>query len=174
MKFEEKTISEKIMYKGNYLTMVNVEVKLPNGKISNKDVLKHPGACGVITITNEGKIMLIKQYRKAIEETIYEIPAGKLKIGEDPEKCAYRELEEETGYKADKLIYLGKIAISPGYCDEYLYLYKAVGLVKTETNFDEDEFIEIEYFNHDEVKGMIKNGMIKDAKTICAFTYLEI
>lgn len=174
MKFEEKTLSEKVVYSGSYLTMVNIELELPNGKISRKDILKHPGACGIIPITNDGRIMLIKQYRKAIEEAIYEIPAGKLEKGEDPKICAYRELEEETGYKADTLVYLGKIATVPGFCDEYLYLYKAIGLKETQTNFDEDEYIEIEYFTNEEVKGMIKNGMIKDAKTICAYMFLQL
>ena len=129
MNLYEKTLSEEIVYTGDYLTFTKVKVQLPDGNEANRDIIKHPGACGIIPFVDENHIILIRQFRKSIDKVIYEIPAGKLSSDESPENCAYRELEEETGYQASSLFHLGTVAIVPGYCDELLYIYKATNLL---------------------------------------------
>lgn len=172
MDFYEKTISERVIYKGNFMTYINVDVELPDGKIGNRDIIKHPGACAIIPFIDDERIILVNQFRKALDKNILEIPAGKLDKDEDPKICAIRELEEETGYKASEITYLGKIAMAPGFCDEIIYLYKATGLREGEKSLDEDEFTEVKIFNIKDVKTMIKNGEIIDSKTISSFMYL--
>ena len=172
MKFHEKTIKETHIYTGNYLEINNVEVELPNGKTSNRDIIKHPVACAIIPFLDKETILLVEQFRKPLEKTILEIPAGKLDKNEDPLNCAYRELEEETGYKADSITYLGSIATAPGFCDEIIHLYKAENLSLGTKCCDEDEFTSIKTFSLDEVKLMVKSGEIIDTKTISILAYL--
>ena len=172
MKFHEKTIKETHIYTGNYLEINNVEVELPNGKTSNRDIIKHPGACAIIPFLDKETVLLVEQFRKPLEKTILEIPAGKLDKNEDPLNCAYRELEEETGYKADSITYLGSIATATGFCDEIIHLYKAENLSLGTKCCDEDEFTSIKTFSLDEVKAMVKSGEIIDTKTISILAYL--
>ena len=172
MKLHENTIKETLIYKGNYLNLINVEVELPNGNKSNRDIIKHPGACAIIAFLNEESIILIEQFRKPLEKNILEIPAGKLNKNEDPMLCAHRELEEETGYKAKDMTYLGSIATAPGFCDEIIHLYKASNLYKGIKSCDEDELTNVKFFTLDEVKHMIKQGEIIDTKTISILAYL--
>ena len=172
MNFHEKTLNEKVIYQGNYLTFINIDVKLPNGKISNRDIIKHPGACAILPFLTDNKILLIEQFRKALEKNILEIPAGKISKNEDPLICAHRELEEETGYKAKEMTYLGSIATAPGFCDEIIHLYKATNLYKGTKSCDEDEFTDIKIFTLDEIKDMIRNGDIIDTKTISILSFL--
>ena len=159
MNLYEKTLSEEIVYTGDYLTFTKVKVQLPDGNEANRDIIKHPGACGIIPFVDENHIILIRQFRKSIDKVIYEIPAGKLSSDESPENCAYRELEEETGYQASSLFHLGTVAIVPGYCDELLYIYKATNLSlskKKKKHEDFDEFTEVQIFTLEEVKNMNK------------------
>ena len=123
MKFYETTVKETVIYNGNYLDLINVDVKLPDGNLSNRDIIKHPGACAIIPFLTDNQVILIEQFRKPLEKTILEIPAGKLDKNEEIINCAHRELEEETGYKAKEMIYLGSIATAPGFCDEIIHLY---------------------------------------------------
>ena len=115
---------------------------------------------------------MVEQFRKAIDEIILEIPAGKIEKGEDIKLCGIRELEEETGYRAKNFEYLGKIVTAPGFTDEYIYLYKATELYKGEVNRDEDEFINVKSYTIDDIKKMVKNGEVIDGKTIAALSYL--
>lgn len=172
MKFNEKTIKEKHIYTGNFLEILNIEVELPDGNKSNRDIVKHPGACAVIPFLDNETVLLVEQFRKPLEKTILEIPAGKLNKNEDPLKCAYRELEEETGYKAESMTYLGYIATAPGFCDEIIHLYKAENLSLGTKHCDEDEFTQIKTFSLKEVKSMVKEGKIIDTKTISILAYL--
>ena len=172
MKFYETTIKETEIYTGNYLNLMNVQVELPNGKLSNRDIIKHPGACAIIPFISENEIILVEQFRKPLERTLFEIPAGKLNKNESPITCAHRELEEETGYKAKDMIYLGKIATAPGFCDEIIHLFKATNLYDGTKSCDEDEFTDIKRFTLDEMKLMIKKGEIIDTKTISILSYL--
>lgn len=172
MDLYEKTISEKVIHKANFMTYINVDVELPNGKIGNRDIVRHPGASAIIPFIDDDKIILVNQFRKALDRNLLEIPAGKLDKGEDPKLCAIRELVEETGYKAEEVTYLGTIATAPGFCDELIYLYKGTGLSKGEKSLDDDEFTEVKVFTLEEIKEMIKSGEIIDTKTISSFMYL--
>jgi ADP-ribose pyrophosphatase len=170
MDFTEKTLNVKKIYEGRILDLEEVEVLLPDGKSSKREIVRHNGAVAIIAYKDEDTVLFVEQYRKAVEKVLLEIPAGKIEKGEDVLLCATRELEEETGYKSDRLTYLGKIVASPGFCDEYIHIYKAEDLYPgDETLGDEDEFIGLREIKVKDVKGMIKDGSIEDAKTICAF-----
>jgi ADP-ribose pyrophosphatase len=170
MDFTEKTLNVKKIYEGRILDLEEVEVLLPDGKSSKREIVRHNGAVAIIAYKDKDTVLFVEQYRKAVEKVLLEIPAGKIEKGEDVLLCATRELEEETGYKSDRLTYLGKIVASPGFCDEYIHIYKAEDLYPgDETLGDEDEFIGLREIKVKDVKGMIKDGSIEDAKTICAF-----
>lgn len=174
MNLEEKTIKEDLKYEGSFIKVVKQEVKLPDGNTSVRDIVRHPGGVAVVAILDDDRILLVEQYRKPIERATLELPAGKRENGEDSKVCGIRELEEETGLKAEKFELLGKIATSPGFCDEYIYIYKAEGLYKGQVNRDDDEFINVKKIKIKEFKEMIKSGEITDAKTVAALSYLEI
>ena len=137
-----------------------------NKRKSYREIIKHNGGVCVLAVI-DNKIILEKQYRYAYDEILYELPAGKLEEGEIPEVAAKRELLEETGYEANKLIDYGVMYPTCGYSNEKIYLYVADGLSKKQRNLDEDEVIDIEYLEIDKVLDMISQGIIKDAKTIC-------
>ncbi|MCK1998017.1 NUDIX hydrolase [Psychrobacillus psychrodurans] len=174
-KFEEKTIQSEVKYKGRIISLQIDEVELPNGKTSNREIVKHPGAVAVIAVTKDMKIILVEQYRKALERSIIEIPAGKIEIDEVPEITALRELEEETGYTTDKLQYIQSFATSPGFADEIIHLYFAENIEKLEqpVGLDEDEFVELLHVSLSEMEEMVKKQQIYDAKTAFAYIWLK-
>ena len=172
MNIDEKILKEKLIYKGSFLDILNVDVKLPNGKSYSRDVVRHPGATAIIAFLDDENIILVEQFRLPLNKKILEIPAGKINKNEDIKECAKRELQEETGYIAGNLEYLGCIATAPGFCDEIIYLYKATNLTLGSKNEDEDEFTNVKIMNINKVKEMIKKGEIIDGKTISVFTYL--
>mgnify|MGYP001006775282 CR=1 FL=1 len=178
MEFEEKTLSRKEIYKGPIFQLVQDQVELPSGKgTAQRDLIFHNGAVCVLAVTPENKIVLVKQYRKAIEKVSYEIPAGKLEIGEnaDPEAAALRELEEEAAYTG-KLSLLYDFYSAIGFCNERLKLYLASDLTKVENPRpqDEDETLELLEVSLDQAKELIQSGDICDAKTIMAIQYWEL
>lgn len=173
MDLYEKTISEEYKYKGKTINLKVAEVQLPNGKVATREIVEHPGAVAVIPILDNGNVILVEQFRKALDEVILEFPAGKLHKNEELESCAIRELEEETGYRANNMEFLGKLAMAPGFADEIIYVYRATGLYKGKTNWDEDEFINIKNLSMDEIKSLIKEGKIYDAKTVAAMWMLS-
>jgi ADP-ribose pyrophosphatase len=166
----EKKIDGEVLYDGKIIRVERDTVLCPNGKSAFREVVRHNGGAAILCITKDDKVLLERQFRYPYIEVIYEIPAGKLEKGEDPYQAALREFEEETGNKAESLEHLIDIYPTCGYSSEIIYLYLAKDFVKTETNFDEDEVIESEFIPLDEVKAMIKDGRIKDAKTICALS----
>ena len=175
-KFEEKTIQSKQIFKGKVISLKVDDVLLPNGKESKREIVNHPGAVAVIAITDDGKLILVEQYRKALERSIIEIPAGKLEPGEAPEVTARRELEEETGYGCHKLSYLQSFATSPGFADEVIHLFVAEQLFKIEekAELDEDEFVELMQTSVEEAEEMVKDGRIYDAKTAFAVLWMKL
>ena len=165
-KFVEKHIDTKEVYIGKMLRYQIDDVLLPNGEKATRDVVKHPGAVAIVAVDDKGNFVFIRQYRYAIDEIIYEIPAGKLSPGEAPLKCAKRELKEETGFTAGKWKKLGSIYTLPGFCDEIIHVYQASELKKGDTDFDEDEVIETIFLSEKKVLEMIKKGRINDGKTL--------
>lgn len=169
----EPTISSKTVYDGKIIK-VNVDtVRLPNGNEGIREIVHHQGAVGVLAITPENKIVLVKQFRKALEQTILEIPAGKLEKNEQPIECAIRELKEETGYIASNITQIARFYTSPGFANELIYLYEARGLIKGEIALDFDEFVELEEFTLQEVMDLINDGKIIDAKTLVSIYYWQ-
>lgn len=175
MDLYEKTLSEESIFKCSFMELVKQKVKLPDGNEAERDIVKHSNGVCVIAFNEKGNILMVEQFRKPFNRVFLELPAGKVDKEEILEKAALRELKEETGYLANKITYLGQIAPSPGFCDEVVYLYKAHELKKGETNFDHDEFLNLNEYSLEEVKNMIIEGKITDAKTIaCLFFYENI
>jgi ADP-ribose pyrophosphatase len=170
MKLMEQEISKELIFKGKILNLEKYNVKLPNGNISTREVVDHPGAVAVLPIDEEGYIYFVKQYRFPIREVLIEIPAGKFDSpNEDPLECGKRELEEETGLMAKEWIYLGYIYTTPGFSNEKIHLYAAKELHNVGSKPDDDEFVEVVKIYSDNVEQMIKTGEIIDSKSICAF-----
>ncbi len=167
MEYIEKTVAKKYIYKGKILTLRCDDALLPNGKPCKREIIEHGGGAGVLYV-EEGKVLLVRQYRYAYVESLYEIPAGKIDNGEDPVRTAARELKEEAGLIAKELRLLHLAYPTPGYTNEKLYIYEATEVEKSVAQLDEGEFLETLYIPLDEVKDMLKRGEIKDAKTIIA------
>jgi ADP-ribose pyrophosphatase len=165
---KEKTLGSKTIYEGRVINLTIQTVELPNGKQATREVVLHPGAVTVLAITDEDKILLVRQYRKAPDRVMLETPAGKLEKGEDPLDAAKRELEEETGYTATEIKPLGTYYTSPGFANELMYAYVATGLKKTGQNLDEDEFLDVHEVSAEEAEQLIADGEICDAKTLTA------
>lgn len=170
----EKTIASESIFSGRVIDLVVEDVVLPDGNKSKREIVRHPGAVCVIPVTEEGKIVLIRQYRKPLDRIIVEIPAGKLEQGEDPLVCAKRELEEETAYTTNHLEHVISFYTSPGFADELVHVYYTNQLLKGEAKLDEDEFLEVIEVTLEEAIKMVENQEIYDAKTAYAIQYLQI
>lgn len=170
-----KRIKRKELYTGKIFTVAEDTIQFPNGSTTKWDVLLHDGAAAVVPVTEDGKIILVEQYRCVADQMILEIPAGKLDGGEDPALCAARELEEETGYKASEIEPLGSIYSAVGFSDEEVKVFVARGLAEGRMNLDEDEYVNVKKYPLDTVVNMIMSGQIKDSKTISAiFMFKEL
>ena len=172
-KLKESRISTKIVYKGDFLDVRKDEVMLPDGRTSTREWIKHPGAVCIIPVLSNGDIGLIRQYRYPVQQEMIELPAGKLDKNELPEACAVRELEEEIGYRAEKLTFLTNIHPAIGFADEVMGLYLADSLIKTSSNQDEDEFLELIPTSLEEAVKMVWNGAITDVKTIIGILWAK-
>lgn len=170
----EKTISSKRIHEGKVLNLRVDEVLLPNDNISVREIVEHNGAVAIVAVTNDNKILLVRQYRKAVEKVLIEIPAGKLEKGESPYVCAERELIEETGYRPNQLEEVMEIITSPGFCTEKIHLFIARDLVADYLESDEDEFIDLIALELDEALEKIANGEIVDSKTIIGLFYYRL
>lgn len=166
MVFEEKTMKSDKIYEGKILNLRIDTVELPDKKYSKREIVEHPGGVGVIAIDKDGSIVLVKQYRKALEDFSLEIPAGKLEVNEEPRETAIRELKEETGLVASKLSYIMEFYTSPGYCNEKIYLFLAEDLKEVDSQPDEGEFIEKVNITMNQLMKKINRGEILDSKTI--------
>lgn len=176
--FEEKTISRQEIFHGKIIDVALDEVQLPDGGTAQRELVFHPGGVGVLALTPENKIVLVKQFRKPLEQVILEIPAGKIDPGEGhhPEETGGRELEEETGYRAESLEHLASMYLSPGFANELLHVYHAKNIKKVENPLtqDEDEVLEVYEYTLEEAKNAIQEKTICDAKTIFAIQYWEL
>lgn len=173
---KEKTLHSEKLFSGRIIDLYLEDVELPNGNTSKREIIKHPGAVAVIAVTEENKIIMVRQYRKAMERIMVEIPAGKLEKGEEPIVTAKRELQEETGYTCDELEPLISFYTSPGFADELVHLFIAKGLRKDteEHHLDEDEFVDLLEVSLDEALDLIEKKEIYDAKTAYAVQYLQM
>lgn len=173
--FTEKTLKSNKIFDGKIISLQVDDVELPNGEKSKRELVKHPGAVAIIPMTADGKIIFVKQYRKPLEKTLLEIPAGKIEPNEAKEMTAMRELEEETGYTAKQLEYVTSFYTSPGFADELIHLYYTDELTELEEKVagDEDEFIEIVPLTLEEANNYAKEQKIQDAKTAYALLYLK-
>lgn len=174
--FEEKTISKQHIFQGKIISLEVDDVELPDGIKAKREIIKHPGAVAILAITEDKKIVFVKQYRKPIEQPLIEIPAGKIEPNEAPEITARRELEEETGFTTENLQYLTSFYTSPGFANEIIHLYFTDNLLKLNESVpgDEDENIELMYLTLGEIKGLFQSNQANDAKTMLAIQQLEL
>ncbi|MBW8352132.1 NUDIX hydrolase [Bacillus sp. IITD106] len=175
-KFEEKTIHSQEIFSGKIIRLQVDDVELPDGKTAKREIVKHPGAVAVIAINDDNKIIMVEQYRKPLERSLLEIPAGKLEYGEEPLVTAERELEEETGYAAGKMEHLISFYTSPGFADELIHLYLATDLKRIDNPKigDEDEFVELHAITLQDAIQCVNDKRIYDAKTAYAVLYLQL
>ena len=167
MRLTEKQISTQLKYDGKILRLHLDEVRLPDGTIGKREYVTHSGGSAVLFL-KEGCVALVRQYRYAYGKEIYEIPAGKLNAGEEPVKAALRELEEETGYRAEKALRMLEIYPSPGYTNEVIHIYFVKDAEFVGEKPDDDEFLSCEFMPLDNVLRLIESGEICDAKTVAA------
>ena len=169
-----KVKKSEIVFKGHVFDIKVDQIEYNSGNEDRREVILHNGGAVVLPVTNDGKIVLVKQYRYPFDEFMYELPAGKLEKNEDPMECATRELTEETGYASDKVSFLGKIYTSPGFCDEILHIYLAENLVSGDHDREEGEDgMEVYELTIDEIDKMMAEGKIVDGKTISGLYFYK-
>ena len=166
MNFDIK--KSEILFRGKVFDLQVDQIQYNSGNLGVREVALHPGGAVVVPIKDDGKIIMIRQYRYPLKKMLLELPAGKLEPDEDPFVCAVRELEEETGYKSDNVTKLGVIYTTPGFCTEALHIYLAKDLMPGEHNREEGEYgMEIHEYTLNEIDELIRSGELRDAKSIC-------
>jgi len=161
-----KTLQKREIYRGKVFSLIEQHVALPNGTLTKVETIRHPGAAAVVPMLDKSHIVLIRQYRYAVGNWIWEIPAGTLFPEEDPKDCAQRELGEETAYEAGYIEKIGEVFPAPGYSDDRIHIFLATDLKEKSQHLEEDEVLEVREFTIVKVLDMIKTGEIRDAKTI--------
>ena len=165
----QKLINSKIEYSGETISLRSDLIELNSGIQIKRNIVEHPGSVVIIPQTKEGNILMVSQWRHAIQDHLIELPAGHIDSGETPEDAAYRELQEEIGFKPGKLISLSKIWVAPGWCNEKIHSYIALDLIVSKLKPDNDENITVLEFEASKIYQMIKDGEIVDSKTIATF-----
>ncbi|HEV8240838.1 MAG TPA: NUDIX hydrolase [Thermoanaerobaculia bacterium] len=163
-----RTLESRVRYEGRTVEVRSERVELPNGHQVELDVVHHPGAAAVVALDGDGSLLMVRQYRHTVGGWLLEVPAGKLSAGEDPASCARRELEEEAGVRAATLRELGSIFVSPGFCDERIWLFLATDLVPTEQRLEADEVLAVERVPLAEAERRALDGELVDAKSTVA------
>lgn len=163
-----KRLNRELIHKGHIIDVYTDTMEVPNGNTAKWDFISHKGAAAIVPVNKEGKIIMVKQYRNAIEQFTLEIPAGGLNPGEDMATCAARELEEETGYRSEKIEHLFDLYTTVAFCNEKIGIFYTEDLIPSKQSLDEDEFVEVQAYSLDELVSFIFSGKIVDAKTIAA------
>lgn len=166
--FYEETTNVRRIFDGKIIRVHHDDVTLSNGKETRREIVSHPGGVGIIGIDENNEILLVRQFRAPYKELVYEIPAGKLELGEDPFEAGKREFEEECGAVAENFFSLGQVYPTPGYCGEIIHLYCATGISYTNQKLDDGEFLEVLKVSLDDAVKMVMENEIKDSKTIAA------
>lgn len=163
------------VYSGRIISVDLDEVRFPDGSTGTLEMIRHPGASAVVPVLGEPgddpEVLLIRQYRYAADQFLYEIPAGRLDPGESPADCARRELQEETGYSAERVEHVFTMYTTPGFTDEKIHLFVATGLVAGQAHREADEFMELVPTRLSRALSMVEQGEIQDAKTALALLY---
>ena len=161
-------LDRQLKYEGNILKIYENKV-LANGHEARWDYIHHDGAAAVLPVDKDGKILMVRQYRNALDRFTLEIPAGKLDDPKEPKiECAYRELEEETGYRCENLEYLMSLNTTVAFCDEAIDIFVAHNLIPSKQHLDEDEVINVERWELSDLENLIYEGKLTDGKTIAA------
>ena len=166
------------IYSGRVLNLDEDTVRFPDGSTGQLEMIRHPGASAVLPFLDDPsspdpRVVLIRQFRHATDDFIYEVPAGRLDPGESAEQCATRELAEETGYQASQLDHLTTIYTTPGFTDERIHLFMATGLVPGSHDREVDEFLELHQFHWAEVLELVRTGKVMDGKTLSAIMFVQ-
>ena len=170
---EAELLSRREIFKGRVVDLSVDQVRMPNGKSTELEVIRHPGAAAMVPLTDSGEVLLVRQYRYATGGWLVEVPAGKLDEGEAPEVCAARELEEEVGMKPAEVLSLGWIWTTPGFTDERIWLYLCRGLSPAQQDLEDDEVLTVESRSLREAIEMVHRGEICDGKSVCALLRAE-
>lgn len=170
---KEIQVDSELAYDGHFLKVQRDTVRLPDGKKSKREYIRHPGAVVILPIMDDGKVLLERQYRYPLQSVFIEFPAGKIDPGEDPLACAKRELEEETGYTAREWFFVCTIHNAIAYSDEHLDIYLARNLTAGKSKLDEGEFLETFTATVSEMLDWVRAGKITDVKTVIGTFWLE-
>ena len=168
MEYTEKAIKTEKIFEGKVIRVSVDTVELPNGKTSTREIVGHPGGVGIIAVNENRQAYMVRQYRRPFDESVLEVPAGKLEYGEDPLSCGIRELGEEAGVHAENMQHIGDYYVSPGFCQEVIHLYLATGLSPVRQHLDEDEFLDVLMYDLDDLAEMVMKNEIHDSKTAIA------
>ncbi len=165
---DAETLEQRHVYRGRIVDLSVDRVRLPNGHVSNLELIRHPGAAAVVPVDRNGDVILVRQYRYATDGWLLEVPAGKLDGSEAPELCATREVEEETGYKTGRLLPMGWIWTTPGFTDEKIWLLLGTDLTAAQSSLQPDEILSVQRMPLEKAVDLARSGEICDAKSVCA------
>jgi ADP-ribose pyrophosphatase len=164
----ETTIQSTSIYAGAILSLRKDEIQMPNGRLTVREIVDHADSVCMVPLDDAGNVVLVRQYRKAVEAALLEVPAGGIEAGEAPEEAAIRELQEEIGHTAGKLQRLPGFYLAPGWCNEYMYAYLATELTAARLDQDYDEIVETRRVPLRETLELIERGEIRDAKSVAS------
>lgn len=172
---EVKRIGRRLVQKGHVVDFYEDDIQMPDGRVAKWDFIKHKGAAAVVAVRNDGKLLMVRQYRNSADRQTLEIPAGSRNTkDEDTRVCASRELEEETGYHSNDLELLLTLRTAIAYCDEFIDVYLARNLIPAKQHLDEDEYLDVEAYTMDELLDMIYSRKIEDTKTVSALLAYKV
>lgn len=175
MSEDVRRVKRELAYKGTVIDVYRDYMEFENGNTAEWDYIHHDGAAAVVPVMDDGRILMVRQYRNALERDTLEIPAGKLDDKDEPGiECASRELEEETGYRSEQLEWLITLRTTVAFCNERIEIFVAKNLISSKQHLDEDEYIDVKAYTIEELKEMIFSGAIEDSKTVAALLAYDV